>query len=268
LELLVPETTDHGKNKICFRWQYLLIYLLKVDNGIQTENGNESPINQSMLLDDDAEEEFPSPAVSIPIDELVDLMDAVHPLSSADPIRRCESIPTHGHAMATDTSPDLLESSAVAHPYFTTAPDAPDIPTDVDTGTLPPPNDSGIPSSLEPVSGIPSSVEPVSSSSPAIPADSDHDVDEMGPFVSVIPPTPQKALESTAGSSSVPVSPIQSRRSSSASPATNIIPPIVQSLRQRSKTRSPSPAGNLRVPEVENRPLRRSPRSRSGTPKA
>jgi hypothetical protein len=70
------------------------------------------------------------------------------------------------------------------------------------------------------------------------------------PILKLIPPTPEKYESPFASSSSL------------AAP----IPQLRLDPRSRSKTRSPSPGIQLDIP-TEVRPLRRSPRSRSGTPR-
>ena len=70
------------------------------------------------------------------------------------------------------------------------------------------------------------------------------------PIVNLIPPTPEKLEAASASSSS-------------------LAPPIAQlrlNTRSRTRTRSPSPSTQLDVP-TEVPPLRRSSRSRSGTPR-
>jgi hypothetical protein len=72
----------------------------------------------------------------------------------------------------------------------------------------------------------------------------------IDPIVNLIPPTPEK------------LEPVSVTSSSLAPP----IPQLRLNTRSRSKTRSPSPSIQLDVP-TEVQPLRRSPRSRSGTPR-
>jgi hypothetical protein len=79
---------------------------------------------------------------------------------------------------------------------------------------------------------------------------SSHGAAVVDPIVKLIPPTPEKLPATLATTSTL-------------APPT---PHFGLHTRSRSKTRSPSPGIQLDVPP-EVRPLRRSPRSRSGTPR-